>query len=194
MFGQTKLTETQQKNVIERIDKAASAMNSMQCKFTQTKKMKILSKAMQSTGTMHYKSPNQLRWQYTSPYNYTFIINNNKVFIKSGKSTQKIDTQENKIFRQITKIILDCVTGGGIKSTSDFKFVFYKSGKIYFAKLYPKKKELKQIYNNIEIYFNPELTMVNTVKMEEKTGDTTIVELQNVVTNSAIDEKVFALH
>ena len=194
MYGQTKLTSEQQKQIIEKMDKAASAMTSMQCDFSQTKSMKLLSREMKSEGVMYFKKPDKLRWQYTTPYDYTFILNGDKVRIKSTKSTKDIDVQGNKIFRQITNIILKSITGGGLKSSADFTVELYKSDNTYFAKLYPKKKELKQIYNLIEIHFNSQLTMVNMVKMEEKTGDMTVVKLTNIKPNTSINEKMFDLN
>lgn len=194
LLGQTKLTAEQQKQMIEKIDKTASAMTGMQCEFTQTKSMKLLSKEMQSKGIMYFKRPNKLRWQYTSPYDYTFILNGDKVQIKSSKSTKNIDVQGNKMFRQITNIILNSVTGGSLKSSSDFNVEVYKKDNSYFAKLFPKKKELKQLYQVIEIYFDPPLTMVNSVRMVEKTGDETRVNLINTKLNAAVDEKMFAVH
>ena len=194
LLGQTKLTAEQQKQMIEKIDKTASAMTGMQCEFTQTKSMKLLSKEMQSKGIMYFKRPNKLRWQYTSPYDYTFILNGDKVQIKSSKSTKNIDVQGNKMFRQITNIILNSVTGGSLKSSSDFNVEVYKKDNSYFAKLFPKKKEIKQLYQVIEIYFDPALTMVNSVRMVEKTGDETRVNLINTKLNVAVDEKMFAVH
>lgn len=191
-FAQTKLTAAQQQKVVEKVNKSTSAITSMQCNFTQTKSMKMLSKKMQSAGVMYYKKTNKLRWQYTSPYDYTFVLNGDKVHIKSSKSSQKIDVQRNKMFRQITNIILTTITGGSLKSSADFTVEMYQADKKYFARLYPKKKELKQIYSVIEIYFNPELTMVSTVKMQEKTGDVTTVNLINIKTNQPINEKVFS--
>ena len=189
--AQTKLTPEQQKEIIQKIDKSASAMTAMQCQFTQTKSMKLLSREMKSEGVMYFKKPDKLRWQYTSPYDYTFILNGDKVRIKSTKSTQDINVQGNKMFRQITSIILNSITGDGLKSTSDFGVEMYKSDKGYFAKLYPKKKEVKQIYNVIEIHFDTALTMVNMVKMEEKTGDVTLVRLNNIKTNAPVNETLF---
>lgn len=192
--SQTKLTAEQQKQIIEKVDKAASSVSEMQCEFTQTKTMKLLSKEMQSKGIMYYKKPNKLRWQYTSPYDYTFIMNGDKVQIKSTKSTKNIDVQGNKIFRQITNIVLNSITGGTLKSSSDFVVEVYKTDKDYFAKLFPKKKELKQLYEYIELHFNPALTMVSSVKMAEKTGDVTVVRLSNTKFGTTIDEKMFAVH
>ena len=194
VWSQTKLTAEQQKEILEKVDKSASAATSMQCDFTQTKKMKLLSKEMLSKGVMYFKRPDKLRWQYTSPYDYTFILNGDKVQLKSAKSTKNIDVQGNKMFRQISNIILNSVTGGNLKGSSDFSVEVYKSAEGYFARMYPKKKELKQIYQAIEVYFNPSLTMISTVKMIEKTGDVTIVKLTNSKTGVAIDEKLFKVN
>ena len=137
--GQTKLTAEQQKQIVDKIDKASAAMKTMQCDFTQTKSMKMLKKEMQSKGVMYFKAPNKLRWQYTSPYDYTFIMNGDKVSLKSAKSTQNIDVQRNKMFRQITDIILKSITGGGLKSAADFTVEMYKSDKGYYANLVNSK-------------------------------------------------------
>ena len=192
MMGQTKLTAEQQKQIVEKIDKASSAMKTMQCDFTQTKRMKMLSKDMQSKGVMYFKRPNKLRWQYTSPYDYTFIMNGDKVQIKSMKSTKNIDVQQNKMFRQITNIILSSITGGTLRTSADFTVELWQQDKSYFVKLYPKKKELKQLYQYLEIWFDPALTKVSTVKMMEKTGDMTIVNLLNTKYGVTINEKMFA--
>jgi outer membrane lipoprotein-sorting protein len=191
-MGQTKLTAEQQKQIVEKIDKASSAMKTMQCDFTQTKRMKMLSKDMQSKGVMYFKRPDKLRWQYTSPYDYTFIMNGDKVQIKSMKSTKNIDVQQNKMFRQITNIILSSITGGTLRTSADFTVELWQQDKSYFVKLYPKKKELKQLYQYLEIWFDPALTKVSTVKMMEKTGDMTIVNLLNTKYGVTINEKLFA--
>lgn len=190
-LAQTKVSEAEKRQVIEKFDRVSASMKSMQCTFTQKKTNKLLSRDIVSRGVMYYAAPSKLRWQYTSPYDYTFIINGDNVSIKSTKKTQQIKVSENKIFRQITSIILSTITGGSISKSKDFSVEIWKSGNGYFAKLYPKKKEVKQIYKVIELTFTPRLTMISTVKMVEKTGDATIVTLNNVKLNTRINENLF---
>ena len=95
------------------------------------------------------------------------------------------------MFRQIADIMLGSITGGGLKNTSDFTVEIFREGDSHYARLLPKKKEIKQIYEVIEIWFNPSLTMVSSVRMKEKTGDETIVKLLNVKTNGSFDDKFF---
>ncbi len=193
-MGQTKLTSEQEKQVLAKMDQSSNALRSLQCDFVQSKRMKILSKEMQSKGILYFKKPDKIRWQYTKPYDYTFIMNGDKVQLKSAKSTKNIDIQGNKIFRQISTIILNTVTGGGIKNSSDFNVELYKSGDVYFAKMLPKKKEVKQVYSSIEVYFNSALTMVETIKMIEKSGEYTTVKLVAPKLNVTINESVFKVN
>ena len=190
-WGQTKLSATQQNQIIDKVTKTAQSAATMQCDFTQTKTMKMLKRDMVSNGVMYYKSPDKLRWQYTSPYDYTFVLNGGEVRIKSKKTSQNIDLKNNKMFKQISQIILGSITGGGLKNNSHFTVEIYKSGESYFAKLNPRTKELKQIYSVIEVYFNPSLTMVSSVKLIEKTGDVTVVKLNNFKTGVRINENQF---
>ena len=194
VMGQTKLTSEQEKQVLAKMDQSSKALRSLQCDFIQSKRMKILSKEMQSKGILYFKKPDKIRWQYTSPYDYTFIMNGDKVQIKSAKSTKNIDVQGNKIFRQITTIILNTVTGAGIMNSADFNVELYKSGDIYFAKMQPKKKEVKQVYSSIEVYFNSALTMVDTIKMIEKSGEHTVIKLVAPKINAAMSESVFKVN
>lgn len=191
--GQTKLNADQQEQTLRKFNAATASMKSMQCDFVQTKKMKLMKTEMQSKGVMFFVDPGKLRWEYKTPYSYIFILNGDKVHIKSTKATQNIDVQRNKVFRQISNIILNSITGGHLKSSADFSVEIWKNKETYSARLYPKKKELKKLYKIIEITFNPALTMVKTIKMEETTGDVTIVNLNNVKTNTNISESVFSI-
>ena len=97
------------------------------------------------------------------------------------------------MFNQIAKVILNSITGRGLNNGADFTCVMYQNGSTYSAKLYPKKKELKQVYTVIELFFNSKF-MVTNVKMEEKTGDVTNIKLSNVKTNISINEKYFSIN
>ena len=194
MTAQTKLTKEQEKVVLEKMEKSSNALHSLHCDFVQSKKMKILNKEMISKGVLYFKKPDKIRWQYTTPYDYTFIMNGDKVQIKSSKSTKNIDIQGNKIFRQVTSIILNTITGGGLKNSPDFDVELFKLNDVYFAKMRPKKKEVMQVYSSIEVYFNTSLTMVETIKMIEKSGENTVVKLISPKVNSPIDENVFKVN
>ena len=90
--------EQSEAQIRQAITQAASAMKTMQCDFTQTKHLKMLNDKMTSKGRMYYQQTNRLRWEYTSLYSYTFILNDDKVLLKNKQRNDVIDvnpTAEN---------------------------------------------------------------------------------------------------
>lgn len=191
-FGQ-KLGAQQQAQIIQKIQTATGGVRTIQCDFHQTKKMKMLRNEMRSDGVMYFARPGKLRWQYKSPYAYTFVLNGGKVSIKSSAGTQHIDTQQNKMFRQISNIILNSVTGANLKSNTDFTVELWRENGHYAAKLLPRKKELKALYQYIKVTFNTQLSMVESVTMVEKNGDQTVITMKNVKLNQSVSESVFVV-
>ena len=92
------LTAPRKQEIIGSINSAASAMKSMTCSFTQTKYLSLLSDKMVSEGKMYYRQPNRLRWEYTSPYQYLFVLNGTKVYVGNKSRKDVIDTDANKVF------------------------------------------------------------------------------------------------
>jgi len=164
----------------------------MQCQFKQVKNVAMMKNSISSVGVMYFKKPDRLRWQYTSPYSYTLILDRGTAYMKSAKATTVIDVSKNKMFQQILNVIMDCVTGGNLSKTTLFKVSVYQSGNNVYANLTPQKKELKQLYSLITLHFNPSLTMVNKVEMKEKNGDKTTITLTDIKTNTSINDKVFS--
>lgn len=176
--------------ITQQISKAAASMKSMQCDFTQTKHMKMLNHDMVSKGKMHYQQTNMLRWEYTSPYTYTFILNDKKVMLKKGNRQDVIDVNRNKIFSEIARLMMNTVIGKCLDG-KDFKTSIAKANNSYIATLFPTKKDMRQMFQKIVIHFNASTCMVNKVTMHEKNGDSTDIILYNIVTNKTIPVKTF---
>lgn len=189
--GQTVVPAQQKSQIIARIDRSAEAVQTMQCRFRQSKSVSLMKNRINSAGVMYFRRPNKLRWQYTSPYDYTFIMNGTKAYLKSARQSTVIDVKKNKMFRQVTDVIMGCMIGGNMSKTSYFKINMYRTGNTYYANLVPVKKEFRQFYASITLYFNQQLTMVDKVEMKEKNGDTTTIILYDTKINGHINDKVF---
>lgn len=182
-----------EQKIIGQISTAAQAMKSMQCDFTQTKHLKMLNDNMVSKGKMYYQQTNKLRWEYTSPYTYTFILNDTKVLLKKGDRNDVIDVNQNKMFKEIARMMMNSVVGKCLSDTKSFKTSIAETPAEYVATLLPQKKDIKQMWTKLILHFDRKQNMVVKVEMHEKNGDNTIIELQNTQTNKKIDAKVFAI-
>lgn len=183
--------DAQKDKMFETITQASASMKTMQCDFKQTKNLSFLDDKMVSTGKMYYKQDNLLRWEYTSPYSYIFILNGTTVIMQSSQKKEIIDTKSSRLFQEIAKIMMNSITGKNLSTNKDFKVALYTKGDKWVAELTPLKKEMKQMFSTIVLYFNPAQSTVYRVELLEKTGDSTHIELNDIRLNVVVDEKVF---
>ena len=191
--AQTAVSKTEQERIISEINTSAQAIRTLQCKFVQTKELSIMNDKMVSSGTMAFARPNKLCWHYTSPYDYTFIIANDKVLISKGKNRNSIDLKSSQAFQGIAKMIAGSVTGKCLTQTKDFDIKILASDKVYIAKLTPKEKHLKKMFSSIRLTFNRSSHTMERVEMTEANGDATTIVFQDVKQNQPLSDKIFTL-
>lgn len=183
-----------EQKIIQKISKAAQSMTSMQCDFVQTKHMKLLNDNMVSYGKMYYQQNSKLRWEYTSPYTYTFILNDSKVLLKKGNRNDVIDVNQNKMFKEIARMMMNSVVGKCLTDKKDFKISVAETPEQYVATLLPQKKDMKQMFSKVILYVNKRQLSIAKVEMQEKKGDNTVIELKNIQLNKNINASVFAIN
>ena len=184
------LTEEQIK---QKVNQTASAMKTMQCDFVQTKHLKMLNNDFVSHGKMYYQQSNKLRWEYTSPYSYTFILNNDQVLLKNKQRNDLIDVKQNKLFREIVRIMMSSVVGNCLADDKNYKVSIATIGNEWVATLLPQRKDMKQMFQKLVLHFNAKKSVVNTVELYDKNGEKTIIELKNIRTNETITSHMFVI-
>ena len=189
-----KATEAEAKAMVTEISKTAASIRTLACNFTQVKTLSFLNDKMTSQGRMCYDASGKLRWEYTSPYTYTFILNGQQVHIQSAKNRQTIDIRQSHLFQGIAQVMMNSVTGRNLTSNKDFACTFYTQGDVWVADLVPQRKEMKQMFSTIRLRFDSKRRMVSQVEMNEKRGDVTVITLKDIKTNETINQNLFALH
>lgn len=181
------------RQMIEEVCAAAAEMNSLQCDFVQVKQLSLLKTALTSRGKMYYKGGKLLRWEYTEPYTYTFVLNGDRVMMKSSEKTDVVSVRSSRMFQQIARIMLNSVTGRCLSDATDFRVTMYRAGSAWEARLEPRQEELARLFKEVRLYIDPGQRMVTAVELLEKGGDTTRIEMKNVKKNAVIDEGVFSV-
>ena len=165
----------------------------MECDFVQTKKIKLLNRSMVSRGHMSYRQPDKLRWEYTTPYTYVFVVNGSKVQILNNNRKDVIDVDRSRMFREIVNIMLGTVAGTSLGDRSSFRTTVTGTQTEYIATLVPQKKEMRQMYSNIILHFDPKAGVVSKIEMNEAKGDMTTIELRNIHKNRNLNDARFSV-
>lgn len=186
-----KANGAQQAKMISVINATAASIKTIESNFTQVKSVSFLNEKVKSYGRMYYSNQGKLRWEYVSPYKYTFAINGGKVYIKSGAKSQVIDIRTSRLFNSIAQIMINSITGKSLKANGDFNTQMYVNGNEWIAVLTPKKAQMKKMFRTVQLHFNSHHSMVSEVVMTETSGDSTVITLSGVKTNENIPNQIF---
>ena len=146
---------------------------------------------MVSKGRMYYQQKNRLRWEYTAPHKYVFILNDTKVGIRNGDRNDVIDTDQNKVFKEIARVMMNSVVGKCLNDEREYKVDITADNSEWIARLNPLRKNMKQMFTSIVLHFDRQRALVTKVELTEKNKDRTVIELKNVKTNHAISQTLF---
>lgn len=187
------LTQKQKQSVVSAINKSVAELSTMNCSFTQTKYLSLLNNRMVSEGKMYFKQPQKLRWEYTTPYQYLFIFNGREAYIANKSRRDVIDTQSNRMFKEIARIMMSTVTGTALTNTTDFGVDVEDGNGVWNVTLVPKKKELKKMFTRIQLSFAKDDYLISEINLFEKNSDRTNIKLKNITVNRPVNETLFAI-
>jgi len=160
--------------------------------FLQEKNLSMLSDKIISKGKFWFKKNNLVRIEYTQPFQYLMVMNQNNVYIKDGQKENKMSTRSNKLFQQINKITVDCIQGTALNNT-DFTIKVFENTQGYLVEMTPVTKTLKEFFKNINIVVAKKDYAVTKIDMIEPGGDNTVINFLNREINTNIPDAVFAI-
>lgn len=160
--------------------------------FVQEKSLSVLSNKIISRGHFCFKQDNNIRWEYIQPYRYLIIISNNKIYINDDQNQKQYDMQSNKMFQEMNKFISGCIQGDILKNDKDYKIGYYEDAKSYYVNLIPSSEKMRQMLQEVRIWFNRNDLTVMRITMMEPGGDYTKIEFINKLLNTDIPLERFS--
>jgi outer membrane lipoprotein-sorting protein len=167
--------------------------NTIKSDFVQEKNLGMLSEKIVSKGKFWFKKENAVRMEYTSPFQYLMIINGSKIYIKDSQKENRLSAKSNKLFQSINKILMDCVRGT-VFDNSDFSTRLFENSTNYLAELMPAGKDMKSLFQKINVYLDKKDYLVKKIEMYEPSGDNTIITYSNQELNSNLPDALFAVN
>ena len=131
--------------------------------FVQTKQSPLFDAPQQSTGTLTYRQPDYLRWEYLSPQPLVWELKGDK-----GNMSSQL--------KGMVMLIRESIQGDFDKAKTSFDV----SEEGNTITLVPKKREMKKIFRSIRITLNPATRIADLVELTEAGGDVTTIRFTDV--------------
>jgi len=189
---QAQLSPAEIKTLKENINSATANLASLESTFTQTKHLDFMENDVKSSGKLYYKSQSKIRWEYTSPFDYYVIFNNDKMFVNDNGKKKETELSSNKLLKDLSKIMLGTVNGSAVLNETKFKITYSKSDAGFTAKMIPTDKTYKKYIQQIDLTFDGKTYLLKKIKTTEPSLDYTLIEFSNQKKNAAVSEEKFA--
>lgn len=167
-------------------------ISSVKSSFVQEKTLTMLTEKITSTGDFCFKRSDKVKIEYKTPYSYLLIINGDQMITKDSQKESHVNTSSNKLFKQINRIIIDCVQGT-ILNSKDFTVKVSENQKQFLVQFTPQTKTIKEFFQTISLTLDKSDYSVSELELLEQGGDTTLMRFSNKQLNTKIDDAVFTV-
>lgn len=180
--GVSALTYTAQQTedeMIGSIVKASSNITSMKCDIAQTRRIPLMDEPQKSSGTMIYIKPSRFSLDYTEPFAWKLKVDGDNIIM----GTESAEGEAGRLFKGISSMILGCMSGEMLKDRRTFRVTVTDEGDQWKALLIPVRRDMKKMFGQIELGFDPDSRLLRRLLMEDAGGGSTEILISNVKLN-----------
>jgi outer membrane lipoprotein-sorting protein len=172
---------------------ASQKTQSLKSDFVQEKNLSVLSEKIVSHGKFYFRRENNVRMEYTTPFQYLMILAGAHIYIRDGQKENSVSTKSNKLFGQINQLVIDCVRGTAMNNT-DFSVRVFEGAQTYLIELTPLAANMQTLFKTISVTVDKKDYTASRIHMLEPSGDYTIITFSNKEINTPLPDALFALH
>ena len=165
--------------MIESIVKASSNITSMKCDIAQTRRIPLMDEPQKSSGTMIYIKPSRFSLDYTEPFAWKLKVDGDNIIM----GTESAEGEAGRLFKGISSMILGCMSGEMLKDRRTFRVTVTDEGDQWKALLIPVRRDMKKMFGQIELGFDPDSRLLRRLLMEDAGGGSTEILISNVRLN-----------
>jgi outer membrane lipoprotein carrier protein len=188
--AQTKMNDSEASALKAKVKVLATSTKTISSDFVQFKHLDFLDNDIETSGKLAFKAPDLVKWEYVTPFKYSVLFKDEKLFINDEGNKSDINIGSNKMFKQLNKLIISSVKGDmfdDIEFNIEY-FIKDNNSLVYFS---PKDQKFAKFIKSFHITFNENGDVI-IVKMIEPSEDYTKIVFTNKVLNQPIDEAVFS--
>ncbi len=189
MFGSLLLT-AQSGDVLQQIKNQAQKISSIDAGFVQTKNISFIDEQLVSEGTFRFSRPDKMRWEYQNPFFYSIIINGDNITVIDNKKESRFDAASNAMFGQIKLVIMNMVNGK-MFDDPNYHATLTEENNDYKVNFKTVNDAMKEYISSIDLYFTKDNYLMETIRMNEASGDNTVIEFKNQKINQPLPDGIF---
>ena len=159
------------------------------CDFTETRHMDVMAKDLDRIGQFHYKTPSQMRLDFTSG---DWIIMTEEAFsMRTNGRTSTTRVTANPMLRQVRNVCGACMTGNIERLMGSGRVTITQNKNGYRVELVPSSRSALKYVNRIVLDFDRTDMTLEMLRMEQPSGDYMQYVFRNKKLNTTVKSSLF---
>ncbi len=175
------------------IRRAAEQIQSIQADFTQTKRLKILTRPLVSKGKLAYRRPQELRWEYASPIPSVLVASKDGIHRYLKRDGRFVEDSSAKL--DSMKVVLSEINrwlAGDFEHSKAFHPVLHQ-GNPTRVELHPKDQTLARFVSKVVIALGKTPGTVESIDIFEGEDSSTHIEFTASRINEPLADSTFTV-
>lgn len=178
-----------QQQFVSELTAKSEGVKSIKCRFVQVREVAVLANAVKKEGDFYFCKPGSIALLFKDG---DYVKMNEAWFeVKMAGKTNAMKVTSNPMLRNLNSILSACIVGNMEQMTKGFKVAIEQNGSEWIVRMTPQQGGAAAKISQITIRFDRSTMSLNSLKMEEKSGDYTAYNFTNKQFNVEFDNKVF---
>ena len=166
-----------------------SGLNSIQCRFTQTRSAAVLAHDAEKEGSYYFLQPYQVLLAFDDG---DYIKITSTMFeIRQNGHTNSTKVGSNPMLKNLNRMLTACISGDAAQIVSGFRCAITADEREYRLELLPQQGRSAKKGPVVRLTFDRSDMSLKQMKMEEPSGDFLQYRFYDVTYNAAVDPSLF---
>ena len=188
--------KTEVRQILNDLETKMRKIESMQTKFSQTKKMSLFQHEVKLSGMLSMEKPEHLAWHTQSPVHYSIIFENDKMY-QWDEDTQHVQVftfSDSPVLKTVIEQMRTWFYGSYVALLDQYD-IQVLSKKPLSLKFVPHKEVLSAaVIKEIAIWFREDESYIESILIFEKNGDQSQLTFTDTVLNAKVDPAVWEVN
>lgn len=190
LFGVAKAEDAALRKQFEQeLQSKSGDVTSIKCRFVQRREVAVLANAVTKSGNFYYRHPNNMLLAFSDGDHIK--MTESWFEIKTGESTNKTKVSSNPMFRSLSSILSACVAGNFESVMKGFAVEVKPTSSEWIVEMTPQQGRAASKMSRMVIHLDRANMSLNSLKMEERSGDYTLYTFSEKSFNTTIDSRIF---
>lgn len=179
--------------LVERVRTAQAGLDTLEAHFVQTRDSELLVDAQEARGTLSYRAPDRVRWEFQTPDPISILVTDEEMttwYRDLGRAERLgVGRASARVFEYLG------ATGSVDRLLEYFRvsLTLPKGDDPYRLDLAPKYRRIEKRLAGMSLWIDPESFLPIRLRYEEPGGDVTDYRFEDLAINRPIPEDRFVL-